>query len=66
MAISTGEIEILEKRMENLERLLMEINSKIENFMGYEELSEEEEKEVDEILKEVKDGKYAHFEELFE
>ena len=63
--MEAGEIEILEKRMENVERLLMEINSKIENFMGYEELSEEEEREVNEILKEVKGGKYIRFEELF-
>ncbi len=33
--------------------------------MGYEELSEEEEKEVEEILNEIKEGKYVRFEELF-
>ena len=60
-----GEIEILERRISNVERLLEEINAKIENFMGYEELSEEEEKEVEEILNEIKEGKYVRFEELF-
>ena len=60
-----GEIEILERRISNVERLLEEINAKIENFMGYEELSKEEEKEVEEILNEIKEGKYVRFEELF-
>ncbi len=60
-----GEIELLERRISNVERLLEEINAKIENFMGYEELSEEEEKEVEKILNEIKEGKYVRFEELF-
>ena len=60
-----GEIELLERRISNVERLLEEINAKIENFMGYEELSEEEEKEVEEILNEIREGKYVRFEELF-
>ncbi len=60
-----GEIESLERRISNVERLLEEINAKIENFMGYEELTEEEEREVEEILSEIKEGKYTRFEELF-
>ncbi len=60
-----GEIELLERRISNVERLLEEINAKIENFMGYEELTEEEEKEVEKILNEIKEGKYVRFEELF-
>ena len=60
-----GEIELLERRISNVERLLEEINAKIENFMGYEELSEEEEKEVEKILNEIKEGEYVRFEELF-
>ena len=63
--MDAGEIESLERRINNVERLLEEINAKIENFMGYEELTEEEEKEVEEILNEIKEGKYARFEELF-
>ncbi len=60
-----GEIEILERRITNVEHLLEEINAKIENFMGYEELTDEEEREVEEILNEIKKGKYTRFEELF-
>ncbi len=63
--MEAGEIEILERRISNVERLLEEINAKIENFMGYEELTEEEEREVEEILSEIKEGKYTRFEELF-
>ncbi len=56
---------MLEKRIERMERLLEEINSKIENFMGYEELNEEEDREVRRILDDVKKGNYVRFEELF-
>ncbi len=63
--METGEIEILERRISNVEHLLEEINAKIENFMGYEELTDEEEREVEEILNEIKKGKYTRFEELF-
>ncbi len=63
--METGEIEILERRISNVEHLLEEINAKIENFMGYEELTDDEEREVEEILNEIKEGKYKRFEELF-
>ena len=59
------EFKNLEERMKRLEELLLEINSKIENFLGYEELNQEEEEEVERITKEMKEGKYVKFEEIF-
>ena len=44
--------------------LLLEINSKIDNFLGFEELSEEERKETELIKKEVESGEYLIFDEV--
>ncbi len=57
--------EILLKKLERIENMLVELNTKFENFLGYEELSDEESKEIDNILKEVKEGKYYTFEDVF-
>ena len=59
------EVKYLEERMKRLEEWLLEINSKIENFLGYEELNQEEEEEVERITKEMKEGEYVKFEEIF-
>ena len=56
--------ELLEK-MNRIEMLLIEIHSKIDNFLGFEELSEEERKEIELIEKEVESGKYFTFDEVF-
>ncbi|MCD6484807.1 MAG: hypothetical protein J7L47_06830 [Candidatus Odinarchaeota archaeon] len=53
------------KRLDRIEKLLLELNLKIENFMGFEELSEEEKLEVEQIEKEVSEGKYKTFDEVF-
>ncbi len=55
--------ELLEK-MNRIEMLLLEINSKIDNFLGFEELSEEQRKEVELIEKEVETGEYFTFDEV--
>ncbi|MGD2248841.1 MAG: hypothetical protein PVF58_10590 [Candidatus Methanofastidiosia archaeon] len=57
--------ELLEK-INHIEMLLREINFKIDNFLGVEELSEEERKEIESIEKEVESGKYLTFDETFE
>jgi len=53
------------KRLDRIEKLLLELNLKIENFMGFEELSEEEKQEVEQIEKEISEGKYKTFDEVF-
>ncbi|MGQ4915738.1 MAG: hypothetical protein ACP6IU_13490 [Candidatus Asgardarchaeia archaeon] len=57
--------EAILKKLERIEKLLLDLNSKIENFLEFEELSEEEKKEVKEIEKEIKEGKYETFDEVF-
>ena len=44
------------KRLERIERLLIELNSKIDNFLGYEDLSAEEHEELRKMREEVKKG----------
>jgi len=57
--------EAILKKLERIEKLLLDLNSKIENFLGFEELSDDENKEVREIEKEIKEGKYKTFNEIF-
>jgi len=38
--------------------VLLEINTKIDNFLGYEELTEDEKRELAEIHEEIKRGEY--------
>ncbi len=45
--------------------MILEISAKIDNFLGYEELSEEEYREVEEIRKEISRGEYVRFDEVF-
>jgi hypothetical protein len=56
--------ELLEK-VNHIEMLLLEIRSKIDNFLGFEELSQEERKEVEIIKKEIESGEYSTFDEVF-
>ena len=56
--------ELLEK-MNHIEMLLIEIRSKIDNFLGFEEISEEERKEIELIEKKVESGEYLTFDEVF-
>ncbi len=53
------------EKIDHIEKLLMEINAKIDNFLGFEELSEEELEEIERLREEVKSGEYVRFEEMF-
>ncbi len=57
--------DLLLEKINNIEKLLMELNTKIDNFLGYEDLTDEERKEIKEIREEIKKGEYVKFEELF-
>jgi hypothetical protein len=56
--------ELLEK-VNHIELLLLEIRSKIDNFLGFEELSQEEREEIEIIKKEIESGDYSTFDEVF-
>lgn len=55
---------ILEK-IERIENLLIAINGKIDNFMGFEDLDDDEKDEVKKLRKEVESGKYMTSDEVF-
>lgn len=57
--------EILLKKLDRIEKMIMEINTKIDNFLGFEELTEEEKEEVRKFREEIRGGEYVKFEELF-
>jgi len=57
--------DTLLEKINHIEKMILELNTKIDNFLGYEDLSEEEKKEVDEVREEMKQGEYVGFEELF-
>ena len=56
--------ELLEK-INNIERMIMELSTKIDNFLGYEDLTEKERREVEKIRGEIKKGEYIKFDEIF-
>jgi len=55
--------ELLEK-INHIEKLLIEIGAKIDNFLGFEELSEEEKEEVQKLREEVNKGEYVSYKEV--
>ncbi|WP_456395245.1 hypothetical protein [Thermococcus sp.] len=57
--------EVIE-RLERIERLLVTLNAKIDNFLGYEDLTEKERDELKKMRDEVRRGEFVRFEELFE
>ena len=57
--------DILLEKINNIERMIMELNTKIDNFLGYEDLTEEEREELEKLRKEIKKGEYIKFDELF-
>ncbi len=57
--------QALMEKMESIEALLLEVNAKIDNFLGFEELDKAELNELEELRKEVKSGNYSRFDEVF-
>ncbi|WP_157721582.1 hypothetical protein [Thermococcus pacificus] len=59
-----GLSEVIE-RLERIEKLLIALNSKVDNFLGYESLTKKEREELRKMREEVKRGDFVKFEELF-
>ena len=53
------------EKIDHIESLLMEINSKLDNFIGFEDLEPEEEKEVEEIRKGIASEEFVSSDEVF-
>ena len=57
--------DVILKKINEIECLLFEINSKLDNFLGFEELTAVEEQEIKKLRKEVKDGQFISYDEIF-
>jgi hypothetical protein len=57
--------DVVLKRINDIEKILIEINAKIDNFIGYEELTEKERRELRKIREGVKRGECVGFNEVF-
>ena len=57
--------EAVSAQLHRMEGLLLELSSKIDNYMGLAELSPEELEELDEIETEMAAGDCATFDEVF-
>ena len=51
--------DVVMEKMAHIETLLLQLNAKIDNFLGYEDLTPREEEELKKIRAEVKAGEYA-------
>jgi len=58
--------QALLEKINHIESLLLEINAKIDNFLGFEEMGEEEKKEIKALRKEIDSEGYVSFEHVFE
>jgi len=51
--------DVVMEKMEHIERLLLQLNAKIDNFLGYEDLTPQEKEDLKKIRREVKSGEYV-------
>ena len=58
-------ISTIENKLENIENFLQRIESKIDNFMGFEEIKKTKKKELINIKKEMNEGKYNSYDDVF-
>ena len=57
--------DALLEKMNDIEQLLLEINAKIDNFLGFEELTLEEQEEIIQLRGTVKKGEFVTFNGVF-
>jgi len=53
-------LDVLLEKINNIERMIMELNTKIDNFLGYEDLTADEKKRIRKICEEIKKGEYKN------
>ena len=54
--------DVVMEKMEHIEKLLLQLNAKIDNFLGYEDLTPREQEELKKIRHEVRSGDYVPLE----
>ncbi|MHA1835639.1 MAG: hypothetical protein ACTSYQ_01735 [Candidatus Odinarchaeia archaeon] len=58
-------MEEVKEKINRIEELLIELNSKVTNFLGFEELTEEEKRELKKIRDDMNKGQLASFSQVF-
>jgi hypothetical protein len=53
------------EKLDHIQEMLKEINSKIDNFLGFEEISDDEKEEFKRLREEIKKGRYETYENTF-
>ena len=54
--------ELLLQKIDNLETLIIQLNDKIDNYLGMEDISTEEREEIQKIRDEIASGEYVTLE----
>jgi len=57
--------DILTGKLDHIEGMLKELNSKIDNFLGFEEITDEEKEEFRKLREKIKNGHYETYENTF-
>ena len=52
-------------KLDNIENFLERIESKLDNFLGFEELNPEEKEEFSKIKKEMSEGQFSSYDDVF-
>ncbi len=58
-------VQSLIKKLDSIESLLVIINGKIDNFLGFEEISGKEKEELEKLRKKINSGEYSSFNDVF-
>lgn len=56
--------ELLLQKIENLETLIIQLNDKIDNYLGMEDISREEREEIQKLKDEIDAGEYVTLDTL--
>ena len=56
--------ELLLQKIDNLETLIIQLNDKIDNYFGMEDISTEEREEIQKLWNEVASGEYVTLNDL--
>ncbi|MBN1168133.1 MAG: hypothetical protein JXA44_13560 [Methanospirillaceae archaeon] len=56
--------ELLLQKIETIETLIIQLNDKIDNYLGMEDISKEEKEEIKKIRDEIDSGEYVTLNDL--
>jgi uncharacterized protein YcfJ len=57
--------DVVMEKMEHIEKLLLQLNAKIDNFLGYEDLTPREKEDLKKVRREVESGDYVPLDKAF-